>query len=216
MTDLDDYLPAVGSDAGRREALPAVLFDSDGNPIKTSDGHELMTSSTEQEESGFVAMQFDDISATEYKLLVDVSDSTDWPHEAADFIDITDTYFQIDKESSTNGLVYLGVITAIDATEATIEYFAGVSFQKSADDQIIRDRKASPCQYRLKISDGALTRMLSDFTETTTSINTSAELDSIGDLSAVPAVGDVVVKAQVDSGSYTAAVSIFYHGETEE
>lgn len=194
-----------------------VLYTAYGSnylPSSASDDNEVLTTVTERERDVFAALQLTDVSASGYAGLIDLSDTTTWPHDRTGRIDITSTNFSIDRNSTATGFVRVGVITRVDETDADVAYVSGITFEKSDDRQIIRDRRYSPSQLKCGVVDGALTRILSDFTaENVTAINTGGTLTGPGGNTFTPAVGDIIVGYGRTAGSYNASVSVTYHGE---
>lgn len=102
-----------------------------------------------------------------------------------------------------------GVITRIDGTSADIAYVQGVSFEKSADRRIVRDREfATPI--KLGQSGGNLTKAVTGVLATNiTAVNTATPLSSpLGTVT--PAVGDLIAQYERTAGSYDASIAGFY------
>lgn len=185
-------------------------------PVSASDDNETLVTVTERERDTFVAERRTDVAATAYAGFIDLSDTTNFPHDRTGRIDLTATFFSVDRSGSTaTGSVRIGVITRIDGTDADITFVSGVSFNKSDDRAIIRDRQYSPSHLKCGVSGGALSRILSDFTESNvTAINTGIQLTGPLGLQWTPAVGDLIVKfTYAGTGTYDASVSAFYHSE---
>ncbi len=189
-------------------------FGSDMFPASGSDDNEILTTVTERERSVFAAVSSGDISATAYAGFIDLSNTTGMPHTRDGRIDLCAVYISIDRNSTAAGAVQLGVITRIDGTDCDIEYVQGVSFEKSDERTIVRDRLFSPNQLKCGVVSGALNKVASQFTETgVTAINTGGTLTDAHGNTFTPAVGDLIVKYTRSAGTYSAAVSCFYHGE---
>lgn len=181
-------------------------------PFSATEDGEILTTVTEREIDTFIAYGDQDIAATAYAILIDKSDTANFPHSETGRIDLTAVYLFVDRTNTAVGRLRLGVITRIDGTDADISYIQGVSFQKGSPPTIERDRHYSPSQLKCSVVDGELNRILTGETETTTSVNTGTTLDTPAG-TATPAVGDLIVKFQHDSGGqYNAFVSAFYHG----
>ena len=183
-------------------------------PASGSDDNEILTTVTERERSVFAAVSSGDITATAYVGFIDLSNTSDLPHSRDGRIDLCAVYFSVDRNSTATGAVQLGVITRIDGTDCDIEYVQGIDFEKSDDRFLTRDRIFSPNQLKCGVSGGTLNKVASQFTETgVTSVNTGGTLTDAGGNTFTPAVGDLVVKYTRSAGTYSAAVSCFYHGE---
>ena len=183
-------------------------------PASGSDDNEILTTVTERERSVFAAISSGDISATAYAGFIDLSNTTSLPHERDGRIDLCAAYISVDRDSTATGSVRMGVITRIDGTDADIEYVQGVTFEKSNERTIVRDRVFSPNQLKCGVESGALNRVASQFTETgVTAVNTGGTLTDANGNTFTPAVGDMIVKYTRSAGTYSASVSCFYHGE---
>lgn len=183
-------------------------------PPSTSDDNEVLTTVTERERGVFAAVSSGDISADAYRGFIDLSNTSGLPHDRDGRIDLTAVFISVDRDSTAAGSVRIGVITRIDGTDSDISYIQGVTFSKSDTRTIIRDRILSPNQLKCEVSGGELTKVASQFTETdVTAVNTSTSLTDANGNSYNPAVGDLIIKFSRSAGTYSSAVSCFYHGE---
>lgn len=151
-----------------------------------------------------------DIASTGYKLLVDISDTVNYPHDVAGDLALLRMDLTVDRTGTSQGILQVGVIGAIDGTEADIFYTQGFSFEKNADQSIQRDRAfASP--FRMKVADGKPVFFQTDFTETTAAVNTGITLETGAGTTVTPAVGDIIMKyTHSGGGVYSAAISTHY------
>lgn len=184
-------------------------------PSSASEDGELLITEAERERDVFVSYMFTAVSADSYAILVDLSDTTNFPHDRTGRVDVTNSYILVDRDANAVGAARFGVITRINGTNADIAYVAGVTFEKSAERFIVRDRKYSPSQLKCGVEDGALNRILTSTVETNiAAINTATPLDSaLGTATVTPAVGDIIMKCTRSAGTFGASFAIFYHGE---
>lgn len=190
-------------------------FGSNLFPASSSDDNEILITETERERDTFVAYTVADVSASGYAILIDLSDTTNFPHDRTGRIDLSAVYISVDRDSTATGRVRVGVITRVDGTNADITYVQGVNFAKSDERTILRDRRFSPSQIKLGVTGGVATRVLSSGAETNVAaVNTATPLASPrGAGTVTPAVGDVILNYERTAGSYNLAVSATYHGE---
>ena len=140
-----------------------------------------------------------------------------WPHDELGRIDLTGVYLSVDRDSNTTGYLRVGVITRIDGTDADIRYVQGVTFNKTSERTIIRDRKFSPSQLKLSYDSGELTRVLTTFAEdSVTAVNTGTTLPSASGTNTAPEIGDVIVAWSITAGSANLTASGFYHAEVAD
>lgn len=180
----------------------------------TEDG-ELMVAETPQERNVLARLSINDVAASVYAILVDLSDTTNFPHDSTGRIDISDVALQIDRNSTAMGRVILGVITRIDGTSADITYATGLMFSKNNVQSIVIIDNYAPSQLKLGVVDGETPFFISSAKETNvTAVNTGVTLNSPrGAATVTPGVGDVIVKFEWSAGTYDANVRAFYHSE---
>lgn len=181
--------------------------------LLTSTGDSLFPYAvSERDEPAFAAYQAADVAATEYAILVDLSDRVNFPHNDVGRIDLHSAFFLVQKGSNTVGAIQLGVITRIDGTDADISFVQGVSFNSADARSFTRDRLFSS-PLRLGQSGGKLTRVSSSFAVTNeTAVNTGLTLPS-AEGNITPALGDLVIRFVHTSGSaFTGTASIQYAG----
>lgn len=140
-----------------------------------------------------------------YFIAIDLSNSSgDYPHTETGGINIVRASSFLDKDTANDSWeAGVGVITAINATDATINFvaFLGNSTSKTASFLSVNSLLAYPLTLPLKVVGGELPKVVSNNIVTTTDINTGSSLeDTAGDLIA-PAVGDLIVKIERTAGN---------------
>ena len=158
----------------------------------------------------FAALSGSAIGATEYQILVDLSDRVNYPHHFTGRADIHAAFLFVDRATTSKGDIRIGIIVRVDGTDADVVYLQGVSFEKGSETVITRDRIFNTPLLGGQ-SGGLLTKNASGFKATgVTAINTGLTLPTFRG-TATPAVGDIVVQFAYASGAvYDAAVSIQY------
>lgn len=194
-------------------ATGSALFPASASP----DGEVLITE-TERERNVFSAYGPGAITSdgTTWACLVDLSDTSNWPHDRTGRIDISIINMQVDKTTNCTGSVSLGVITRVDATNADVTLFAGISFNNASETHLEVSRNFAPSQLKCGVSGGVATRIVTTAKLTNdTGIQTDVAMASHrGAGTVTPAVGDIVVRFIKTAGtSMTPAVQVFYHGE---
>lgn len=213
----EDQLPdVVGSGGYAREAQPVVLVGPLG-PLNTTGEGEMRVTVAEQEENVGAALSSGTITVagTTWKVFIDL-DGGGWPHDPEGFaIHFSILSLAIDKSSNAKGSVALGVITRIDGTSADVTLFFGKSFANNASDtELNLFRNYSPSQLKTDVEAGEMTKWKTTAKLTNiTAINTGITLDS-ADGPITPAVGDIVARYVLDSGTnMSAALQAFYHSQ---
>lgn len=179
-------------------------------PASTSDDNELIVTNADRQYNDYVAYSESGVSSSGYALLIDLSDTVNFPHENTGALAMSSTYFQVDREQNSTGSVVIGVITRIDGTDADVTYFQGVTFNKSSERSIVRDRNFSPSQIKLGVIGGEAIHIATTGIATgITAINTGITLPTpVG--TATPAVGDIVVSWSQAAANFDFSVSGFY------
>ena len=187
--------------------------DPDGTYVnaRMSRDNEVFVTGSPAVDDVRAVMSLAGITSTTYEVLVDLSDTTNFPHEETGRIDLTQLKVAVDPGTTSAGFVKVGLITRIDGTDADIEYFFVVPFGKQGG-RILSISNFNPSQIKCEVSGGAATKFISDDTETSVAaVNTGASLNSPNG-SINPGLGDVVVKYQHTSGNaWDGLVSCFYH-----
>jgi len=62
------------------------------------------------------------LSATSY-VLIDLSDTTNWPHKETGAISIHSIRLNVDKAAATTATLRIGVVTFVDASSGTVKWF---------------------------------------------------------------------------------------------
>ena len=182
--------------------------------VSVTDQGEVWETCTERERDTYVGMGNSGVSAVSYSVLIDLSDTQQWPHQYTGRIDLSSVYLQADRDATGTGRIRVGVITSITNTNADITYFSGLSFQKSDQRHLERDRHFTPSQMKCGVSAGKVTRMLTSGRESTTAVKANVSISSpLGPASVLPAKGDIVVQWDWVAGSYDGTVAAFYHSE---
>jgi hypothetical protein len=147
------------------------------------------------------------IAATSYYMLIDLSNSSgDYPHaNTTGGVFVAGSNSKgVKGNSGAKWAVEVFVITRIDGTDADLVGIPSISFSLrdasvlSLPEQVIH---FFPTMLDLTVSAGALVNTLSNFTLTNVAaINTGITLEDAGGNSIAPAVGDVIIVAELISG----------------
>ena len=176
--------------------MPYVVADVQSNPA-----------SLISEKAKNSAMARLAISATEYYLLVDVDGVAPWPHTAGTKIRIIQVAGgALKTAASEKWALQVGIVLRIDGTDADIHFMAGASISlknTSKFDGASSVISIYPDFIPLEVVGGAL----KDFAAAAPLVETGVPLttatliaDAIG-TTTVPAVGDLVLRANLLAGS---------------
>ena len=150
------------------------------------------------------------IAATTYVMLIDLSDAGgDYKHAGTSSIKLASISASLVK--STIGAQWksvIGVILAVNATDATILWLDGAALF-SLDTSALERHKATalPWPADLLVTAGDLADVAGGFAESgITEVNTTGTLNNVEGNAKTPAVGDLVLRIEQISGGGTAEV----------
>jgi hypothetical protein len=210
--DVSDANPVPMKIRGTEFFSGATQFDAK----VTTDG-ELATTSTERERNVYAVIHNDAVGTgnTDY-VLVDLSDTTNFPHSDTGRVDISTINIHLSNSSGQpEGEVEFGVITRIDGTDCDITWGFVTDFNLPINADFREDVNFAPSQLKFEVSGGSTTRIVSDYGVTNdATINTGITMDSPRGTSTVtPAVGDIILRITNNAGTMKIFVGVMYHGE---
>lgn len=180
----------------------------------STDG-EMFTTNTEREKNVRVQLVgTQDTAATNYYGFIDLSDTTNWPHDSAGRLDFSYLSLLIDKAAAARGSVSLGIITRIDGTNSDITWIASASFTQNDTASVEIIANFAPSQLKTDIVAGKLARVkTNNISLALTAINTGTPIAfGTGGATFVPAVGDAIIRISTTTGGNLVwGFSSFYH-----
>ena len=162
----------------------------------------------------FAAISVPDVGATQYAVLVDLSDTTNWPHTGTGYIQASYVSLQVDKEPAAAGRLQVGVITRVGETSADIQIIRGLLFENSSDDHIERAENFSPSLIKTNSVGNVAVNMIGPRILNETLVQSDvALLSPLGAGTVLPEVGDIVVRFLYTSGGpFAGAATLLYQG----
>ena len=153
------------------------------------------------------------VAATSWAVLVDLSDSTNYPHEAGSSLNISLIDMEVDRATNSVGQMDLGIVTRVDGTNGDVTLINSVEFTAGDEAYITHSTNFSPSVVRCAVVAGATpyiaynTKVLNN-----TGIQSDVALASFqGAGTVTPAVGDLVVRFLHTSGAaWNGSVEIMY------
>ena len=139
---LAEYLERLGANG------PTPVTSADGLPIKTPEFINVQVSYSKS-----------DISATSWAVLIDLSDTVNWPHEPGNGIDISYMSLQVDKPANALGRFQVGVVTRVNATNGDVSVFRGIIFDKDDGAGRIRGDWPSPSPWSARVTSSSALRV---------------------------------------------------------
>lgn len=186
--------------------------DSKFKECKITSQGDVYTTTHQVQEGGVVNLtQNVSSSLTGYALLIDLSDTTDFPHSNTGYISLD--YVKLQAAFGTNnadGEIKIGVITRNDSTDGDVNWLFSSKFHSGGSAQsLAQTYNFQPCSLDVTSS-----KYLTNDTSTNDSnFSTSSPLPSPkSGPSVFAAVGDIVVQFIYDgSNTYDANITCKYH-----
>jgi hypothetical protein len=212
------------------ESPAAVIVDSAGIEVNVLDdaGVKRLASDARVDSDPHSRREVDIYSATFQKvgvaadtffMLVDLNGAS-YPHTAGSKASIVSVFGRAFKSSAgAKWAVNAGVITRIDGTDADITFFPAASMFLRDTASLTAEAKATILDFPVstEISGGDLARGVSNFHENpVAAVNTGVTLEDPNGDNPTPAVGDIVIRAELISGAGTLdfALGVQYFVET--
>jgi hypothetical protein len=185
------------------------------NNVNITTDNELLTNTLAANRKSRVCYEATSVAATDYVLLIDLSDTTTWPHEQTGSIDIDSLSATITFASGTaEAIIRVGVVSQISGTQGDVTWLCNyrLGAQSANDSQQVIDN-FQPSSVQCKITGGAVVGAISNVVETNVAaINTGAALNSPAG-STIPAVGDVLLKLEYVADTFSANLDCLYHSD---
>jgi len=163
----------------------------------------------------------EDIAAAEAFVLVDLSDTTNFPHTETGRIRVYSLSITAEKAGDGQFVLLIGVITEVDATDGSTKWFLVVDDEMVLNPTDSTDRIivqfSWPNGLDLEVSAGAALNLISNDGHTGSVIwQTDVNLDSpVGATSSPPGAGDLVLYVEEPGGTGTISFTITVEYTTE-
>lgn len=184
--------------------------------VRSTAADELLTNTLASDRGMTVSTQQTVGSATTYFMLIDLSDTTTYPHAQTDGIVIDHISWSTLANANSNGTMDIGVVTEVDATNGSCDFFyhadwVGESGGGAGAQTYIGATDFTPNGIDATIVAGAPTRLLSsEGVSADVALQTDVTLNGV--VTVAPAAGDVIMRIVNDNASScVVSVTIGYH-----
>lgn len=156
------------------------------------------------------------ITTSTAAIIIDLSDTTNWPHKQTGSIDIATIWVDFDKIGTSTCTVKIGVVTAVDSSSGTVTYFWVAN---STMNHVSTPGVNSPelnGLIRAKVSSAGTTPfILSNNKHTSSTLyQTDVTLPTANGTYVVPAAGDIVLFVDGNAvTNTTVTVHLLYSSE---
>jgi len=153
------------------------------------------------------------LAADEAFVLVDLSDATNFKHTETGLIKVFSITISGEKTNAGSHILYLGVITEVDATDGTAVWFGYLETAVQATDRFFH-QWMFPTGLSLEVNAGVLSALVSNASKADTTWQTDVLLDSpAGDTTSPPGAGDLVAWLDRTAGSISFYITVEYTTE---
>jgi len=148
--------------------------------------------------------------ATEDVILIDVSDTTSYPHDFTTWVHTGNVKIDIAGSADADYVVKLGFLENVDATNGDFYEIFEVDGSRKAGNSHSIVVSASPESPRLRASSFVGPISLND-TAFQTDVNLRSTLDPTGTVATPSGSGDMVMRVTHTDGAYTVSMLVGYH-----
>lgn len=218
-------LSYVNGDTAQTEFALVSMFGNGLTNITAGTEGERLVVQPEAVWCKTVAIIASDLVGSVFRMLVDKSDTTNYPHLYDNWVSIASEYIRVRRSAtSATGGIAIYVVAAIDGTSATLQPVSYLGFEKGDDLQPRSDRPFSPARTSAKVEGGETPDFLSDGILTTArtvtdggatgsipALTSDTTLTGPNGLTGTADVGDLVALFEyTGSGSYNGTIRIDY------
>jgi len=157
------------------------------------------------------------VAASTTAIIIDLSDTTNWPHKKSASINISGVWLDFDKAGASTGTVKVGVVSEVNATSGTVRWFYVAG---NASNHVSTPGAQTPNingLIRTKITGTGTTPYLltNNSTALSTTYQTDVALPTAFGVSAAPGVGDIVafIEGGGAAATLTATIHLIYSAE---
>lgn len=151
-------------------------------------------------------------------VLIDLSDTTNFPHKYTGAINIANISVQVDKLDTSSGTIKIGVVTRVDVSSADVKYFYEASYNNTVAasflNEVTRFTNTAGFFFRTKVNSANNTPyIISNDTSNTAIFQTDVQLPSPNG-NILPGKGDIVLSfTNNGSGATRFVIDLLYNSE---
>jgi|GEM_PF-5401521 len=166
-----------------------------------------------REESSYVKYFLDGITASTSTILIDLSDTTNFPHEKTGYACLTNIRINVDKVAASTATIKIGVVTEVGATNGDVEWFFSKVFEAdTVGTHLVENVNFAPAVIRAYVNSSGGTPYLlsSDRTTDSTVYQTDVGLPTTADTGGgvFPSAGDIVLRVEYETGASASDITV--------
>jgi len=176
--------------------------------VAVSEQGELFTTNVEQAENVFSRYTLNNVTNSGWAILVDKSDTGNYPHRYTGRLDVSYSSIQVDKDAN------MGVVTFINGSYGNVKVFNSLLFDRSSASTLIKEESYQPSQIKLAvIGSGQTPYMVGPLLTGETGINSSFAIPSALGVNTIPGSGDLLIRVESIVGGFNFSAKVLYHSE---
>lgn len=161
-------------------------------------------------DNGVISFTSDSISATTRFILIDISDTTNYPHTGTTYIHLEDIYILIDTSSSADYELRIGFLENVDDTNGDFYSVYNIKGDKKTGQNKEVYLPVYPNGPRMRSSSLASSTISLNDTNYQTDVNLASTLDP-GTADTPSGSGDLVLEVIVNAGDLFVNINMSYH-----
>lgn len=190
-----------------------------GRKIKITDGTETATINPEgrldvvshaHPDNGVFHFHVDGVATDTNFILVDISDTSNYPHANTDYVHIDWLDFEVDASANASYTVSIGFLEDVDVDSGDLYIFTHFSGTKQTGHNKDLFKRYIPAGVRARASSVATHAAAIDTTDWQTDVNLASTLDPTSTDTA-PGPRDLVMKVVINAQNINLAVDGGYH-----
>jgi hypothetical protein len=210
--DVDVVLKTAAGDNATddtADAVKALLVDSTGSAISTNSEGRIDVVTHAHPNHGHAGFE-SDIAATADFILIDLSDTTNYPHTLTSYIHLENIFVIVDATADADYTVQIGWVENVDATNGDfyeIYHFGGT---KKLGNSFVFDINHAPNAPSLISTNSVGTNTSANDTAFQTDVSLGSTL-APGTTNTPSGDGDMVMRVTMNAGTIGLTVGVGYH-----
>ena len=149
-------------------------------------------------------------TASEDVILIDISDTTNYPHSNTLWLHTANLVLNVDASNTADYVLEIGFLENVDGTNGDFHEVLSISGTRAAGNSINLDISQNPEAPKLK-SGGFLGPITLNDTAFQTDVNLRSTLDPTGATATPSGDGDMVMRVTRTAGDFTVSLLVGYH-----
>lgn len=155
-------------------------------------------------------------------ILIDLSDTVNWPHKETGEIQIQSISVVIDKVAASTGSVKIGVVNTVNSSTGSVSWIKDFQTRNNlSNSAIIKFDRVDPTYYRCRVNSQGLSAdgltpyfLTNDKTVASTTFQNDVALSTTFGPGVFPATGDIILEINKDaSNAWNVDIEVSYNSK---